>query len=423
MIFVSGPKSQVKEELVALSFDASLADSGIAAISVTTKLGEQLLAAAGKNLAEIQTNLDKGEMMIGVKIPNVRLDARIDIDQRVETGRNVIGRLKAKSPEANQRPALILGAHIDHLGNKPNSASRAFGKEKFEIHNGADDNASGTAGLMEIAHYLAEAQKSGKIQLTRDVVFAAWSGEEMGLLGSAAFARETAKTRKNDADAGLGDVFAAYLNMDMIGRLEKSLVLQGIGSSSVWPREIERRNVPVGLPITTQQDTYLSTDATTFYLRGVPILSAFTGAHEDYHRPTDTADKVNYAGAAKITRFMGLIARGLATSADEPDFIQVERPEGKGRRANLRAYLGTIPDYAGTDVIGVKISGVSKGGPAEKAGLQGGDVIVELDGKELKNIYDYTYVLEALKIGKEAKIAVTRKGKRVEMTIVPESRD
>ncbi len=423
VIFVSGPNSEVKEELVPLSFDASLADSGIAAISVTTELGAKLLAAAGKDLAEIQTSLDKGEMMIGVKIPDVKFDARVDINQRTENGRNVIGRLKAKSVEARKRPALIIGAHIDHLGNKANSASRAFGKEKFEIHNGADDNASGTAGLMEIAHYLADAQQSGKIELQRDVVFAAWSGEEMGLLGSASFVSEVAKKAKNDADAELGDVFSAYLNMDMIGRLEKTLVLQGVGSSSVWPSIIERRNVPVGLPVTIQQDTYLSTDATSFYLRGVPILSAFTGAHEDYHRPTDTADKINYEGTQKITKLMGLVARGLATSAEEPDYIKVERSKQKGRRANLRAYLGTIPDYAGNDVEGVKISGVSKGGPAEKAGLEGGDIIVELDGKELKNIYDYTYVLEALKVGVEAKIAVMRKGERVEMTITPESRD
>ena len=276
---------------------------------------------------------------------------------------------------------------------------------------------------MEIAQYLAEQQKSGKLKLKRDVVFAAWSGEELGLLGSAHFAAEKAKAVHGDADALLTDVFAANLNMDMIGRLDKTVVLQGVGSSDIWTKEIERRNVPVGLPITTQSDTYLSTDATTFYLRGVPILSAFTGAHEDYHRPSDTADKINYEGAQKISRFMALVARGLATSDSEPDYIKVERKQGKGQRANLRAYLGTIPDYAQGDVKGVKLSGVSKGGPAEKAGLQGGDVIIKLAGKELKNIYDYTYVLESLKVDEEVEIVVSRKGKNVTMKITPGSRE
>lgn len=423
VIFVSGPRSEVKEELVDLTFDASLADSGIAAISMKTEIAQQLLALAGENLEEIQTSLDKGEMMVGLPIDGASVDVKIDIDQQKASGRNVIGRLKADDPEASKRPAVIIGAHIDHLGNKPNSASRALGRERYEIHYGADDNASGTAGMLEIAQYLAEAKKSGDLKLERDVIFAAWSGEELGLIGSSEYVREIAEKLKGDGDAQLTDVFAANLNMDMIGRLEKTVVLQGIGSSSIWPEVIEQRNAPIGLPVTIQSDSYLSTDATTFYLRGVPILSAFTGAHEDYHKPTDTADKVNYEGAQKITRFMGLVARGLASDPITPDYLKTERPKDQGRRANLRAYLGTIPDYAQGDVEGVKLSGVGKGGPAEKAGVKGGDIVVSLGGKEVKNIYDYTYILEALKIGEEVDIVVMRKGEKVELKITPSSRD
>lgn len=423
VIFVSGPNSEVKDELVELSFDASMADSGIAAISMSTKIAEELITLTGEKLPELQASLDKGEMMVGLQIEGASIDAKIDIAQQRAKGRNVIGRLKADDPEAQKRPAVIIGAHIDHLGNKPNSASRALGKEKYEIHHGADDNASGTAAVMEIAHYLADQKKTGKLKMQRDVVFALWSGEELGLIGSAEYVREVAENLKGDPDAQLTDVFAANLNMDMIGRLTDNVVLQGIGSSPIWPGVIEQRNAPVGLPVKTQKDTYLSTDATTFYLRGVPILSAFTGAHEDYHKPSDTADKVNYEGAQKITKFMALVARGLAADENTPEYVKVERPENQGRRANLRAYLGTIPDYAQGDVAGVKLSGVGKNGPAEKAGIKGGDIVIGLGGKEVKNIYDYTFILEALKVGEEVDITVMRKEEKLTMKITPGSRE
>lgn len=423
ILFAAGPNSKVNDPLVPLTFDASMANSGLAVLSISTGAASELVAASGKDLRELQKVLDRGEMLPGLPLPGWKLEARVDILQHKETGRNVLARLPASSPEASGRPALLIGAHIDHLGNKPSSASRALGRERFEIHHGADDNASGTAGLLEIAHYLADLTRSGKLALERDILFAAWSGEELGLLGSSHFARALARQTSGDPDAALNEQLAANLNLDMIGRMDKSLILQGVGSSPVWPGEIERRNAPVGLPITVQQDTYLATDATTFYLRRVPILSAFTGAHEDYHLPSDTAEKVNFGGARDITRFLALVARSLAQNPDAPDYVTVAKPEGQGRRANLRVYLGTIPDYAQAEVSGVKISGASQGSPAEKAGLQAGDVIVFLAGKEVKNIYDYTYVLEALKVGEEVSIVVLRLGERIELKIVPASRD
>ncbi|MEM7014322.1 MAG: M28 family peptidase, partial [Verrucomicrobiota bacterium] len=205
VIMVTGPNSDVESELIRLAFDASMADSGIAAISLSTDVAVDLLKHAGEDLAEIQTALDKGEMMVGVQIPETTIDVKIDIDQQKAKGRNVIGRLKADDPEAQKRPAVLLGAHIDHLGNQPNSGSRATGKERSQIHYGADDNASGVAAVMEIAHYLADQKKGGKLKLERDVVFALWSGEELGLLGSAEYAREVAKNLKGDPDAQLTD--------------------------------------------------------------------------------------------------------------------------------------------------------------------------------------------------------------------------
>lgn len=425
ILVVSGPNSKVVEQLAPLTFDASLASSGIAAISITDAAADRLMSLSdtGRTLVQVQTELDKGQSIQGIPLGKLKLGAHIDITQEKKHGRNVLGVLcKGAEPDFHTAP-IIIGAHIDHLGSSGGSSSRAKGSDARKVHHGADDNASGTAGMMEIAQWLADMKKQGKLDLKRDIVFAAWSGEELGLLGSTHFCETLAKMIKGDPNAKLNGMIAAALNMDMIGRFNKNLVLQGVGSSSWWAREIEQRNVPIGLAITTQNDAHLATDSTAFYTRGIPTLNAFTGAHEDYHMPSDTADKINYDKAAQVARLMGLITRSLATTHDAPDYIAMEAPRNQGTRTGLRVYLGTIPDYAQGDVKGVKLSGVSPVGPAAKAGVAPGDVIVKLGDKEIQNIYDYTYVMGELKIGVETTIIVQRNGKPVELKITPGSRD
>ncbi|MDP6514495.1 MAG: M28 family peptidase [SAR202 cluster bacterium] len=167
----------------------------------------------------------------------------------------------------------------------------------------------------------------------------------------------------------------------------------------------------------------MPTDATSFYLNGVPLLSAFKGVHEDYHTPRDTADKVNYEGSARIARLMGLITRSLLTNEDAPDYVRMERPAESMPRASLRAYLGTIPDYYQGDPTGVKLSGVMKGAPAEDAGLEAGDIVIELAGQKIENIYDYTHAIDALKVGIEVKAVVMRGDERMELMVTPGSRE
>jgi hypothetical protein len=234
--------------------------------------------------------------------------------------------------------------------------------------------------------------------------------------------RNLAKTYLGDENAPLGLLLSSYINMDMIGRLEDKLVLQGTGSSDYWVGEIEKRNAPIGLPITIQPDTYLPTDATPFYLRKVPILSAFTGAHEDYHSPRDTVDKINYEGATKIAKLMGLITRGLAINSEAPRYLKVDPPKNRGARG-FRVYLGTIPDYSQGEIKGVKLSGVSENGPAGKAGVKGGDVIVGLGGRKILNIYDYTDAMSALKVGEETEMVVKRGEEEIKLKLIPGSRD
>ena len=418
LIVASGPKTTVKEQLVPLVFDASLAGSSIGAVSVTDTLAEEWFQQAGRSLKELQETLDTGQLIPGFSIDGLTLGATIDIRQEKRQGRNVLARLRATERVA-EAGIVVVGAHIDHLGTGLGNGSLAREDEKGRIHFGADDNASGVAAVLGIAKTLAAQQAAGEVALKRDIVFALWSGEELGLLGSSHFARTFGQTEQPT----LAPAIVAYLNLDMVGRLDTALVLQGVGSSSVWPEEIEQHNAPIGLPITLQNDSYLPTDATSFYLKGVPVLNAFTGGHAEYHSPRDTVEKLNYVGLTQITRLMTGLTRSLASTAQAPDYIRIEKPRHLGSRGRLRAYLGTIPDYAQGNITGVKLSGVATGGPADRAGVQAGDVVHELAGKAIENIYDYTFVLGGLKVDEPVGMTVLRNGQRVELTITPASRE
>ena len=424
IIVVSGPTSGVRQQLVPLQMDGTLSGSSIAAISVSDEVAEAWFQNSEEKLADLQKALDKGDMMMGIELPEVKVGSTIEVQQVKREGVNALGILRAGDKPA--KSMLIVGAHIDHLGTGGSGSSLATDDEKLGMHRGADDNASGVAGMLEIAQSLSQLKRAGKLTLEHDVLFAAWSGEELGLLGSAYFADhfyELYPTLPKPEDGNrLYPAVVACLNLDMVGRLRENLVLQGIGSSPIWPQEIERRNTVVGLPVTLQNDSYLPTDASTFFLKGVPILSAFTGSHSEYHTPRDTPELLNYEGAAKIAKLMGLVARSLAGSKDIPQFQEQKAPEGQGARAVMTAYLGTVPDYAQGDIKGVLLSGVAKDGPASKAGVQSKDVIVELAGRKVENIYDYTYAIEALRVGQETDIVIQRKGEPIRLKVTPLSR-
>lgn len=499
LIVVSGPTSKVRNQLVALKYDGASGTS-LPVISITDAVASRWLAMADKDLAKLQAKLDSGDMVMGFEIKGLQVGSSLDVKTVRSTGRNVIGRLQFGDKPSEQ--VVVVGAHIDHLGKNPSSSSLAKEGERGGIHFGADDNASGVAAMLEVAEYFADNRKKLAAKSKRDIIFAAWSGEELGLLGSKYYVQNyqlpgshghsahahgaghggvkaahgaagtnphappTAKNPHGDAKANphatgkpshgkaakshadgqhpgakktppltamqmhgaakspsVYPSIAACLNMDMVGRMEDKLVLQGIGSSAAWRGEIERRNAAVGLNLKLQEDCDLPTDASSFYKGGVPILAAFTGSHKDYHTPRDTPNKLNYEGAAQIAKFMALVTRSLVLR-DEPIPYKVHNTKvtGGGTKANLRAYLGTVPDY-GEDVKGVLIGEPTKGAPADKAGMKAGDIIIELAGRKIENIYDYTYAIEALKIGKETSVTVQRGDKKIKLKLTPGSRN
>jgi Tol biopolymer transport system component len=419
ILVASGPTSLVKDPLVALRADASIGATSVLALSIGDDLAQDLLAGAGRSLAALQRGLDGGDARPAFEIPGLALEANVDLLQERRRGRSVLARLRAAGREGEA--PVVIGAHVDHLGRAGGGDSLAREDERGRVHPGADDNASGVAALIEIARHLSEDVRSGARPLARDVIFAAWSGEEIGLLGSAAWARSLPSVQALVHGAAPG--VSAYVNLDMVGRLRKRLVLQGAGSSPVWREEIERHAAVVGLPVAATDDSDLPTDTTSFSVKGVPVLSAFTGAHAEYHTPRDTPELLDYAGLARITRLLAAIGQSVAGRPEPLEFVVPERPARPAPRAGLRAYLGTIPSYGESERTGVTLSGVASGGPAETAGVRAGDRIVELAGRRIENIYDYTYAIDALKIGQPVTLVVMRDGERVALEVTPDSRE
>lgn len=412
LLVVTGPRSPNAAKTIEMSFDAALPGSGLLAASIGGEVAERLFAAVeGKSLEQAQAALDSGNPHVaGFAIPGLELTLDVRVRREKKQGHNVVGLLPAAASDpgaAPDRPTIVLGAHYDHLGYGRHGNSLARKGEEGQIHYGADDNASGVAAVLAVGARLA-AQP-----LAHDVVLGLWSGEELGLLGSSAFLKSEQ----------VPEQIWAYLNLDMVGRMtDNRLNLQATGSSSVWPGLIERANVAAGFDLRTQDDPYVPTDALVFYQSKTPTLHFFTGSHEDYHRPTDLPDKIDYEDLERIVHFTGDVVLRLDRLESAPDYVEVEATPGRGGdRDGLRAYTGTIPDYA-TEVEGLRLSGVASGGPADLAGLQEGDVIIEFAGRPISNIYDYTYALDTVKIGKPVKVVCRRDGERLEFEIVPTAR-
>ena len=408
IVIVTGPRSPNAGALVRMTADVAVADSGIAAASISGAVADALFELVpDKTLEEAQLAIDSGNPHVaGFEIPaEATLDARILREQR--TGYNVVAYLPPTTGRSVEKPYVMLGAHYDHLGRGENGDSLAKAAEAGDVHNGADDNASGVAAVLAAGAELAAQDRA------RGVILAFWSGEEIGLLGSADFV-ESSPVPMNQV--------AAYLNFDMVGRMrDNKLTVQALGSSSIWPELLEEINASFDFDLQPVSDPYLPTDVMSLNLAEVPSLALFTGSHEDYHRPTDDAETVNYLDLERIARYGAAVAARLVNESAPPDFIRVERTGRQGGQAAMRIFTGTIPDYS-SEVDGLRLSGVMGGGPAEKAGLAEGDIIVELAGQSVANIYDYMYALDILKVGQPAVVVFMRGDERVETELVPEAR-
>ncbi len=309
-------------------------------------------------------------------------------------GKNVIGLLDNQAPTT-----VIIGAHYDHLGLGMEGSSLHAGAPA--VHNGADDNASGVACML----YLAEKLKRSNLR-NNNYLFIAFSGEEMGLFGSKYF-----------ADHPTIDLTTVnyMINMDMVGRLneEKVLAINGVGTSPTWQQILPTIQV-AGIKIKTTESGIGPSDHTSFYLKNIPALHFFTGQHHDYHKPSDDSELVNYQGIKEIGDFILAIIERLD---GQGKLTFTKTKDEQQQAASFKVTLGVMPDYV-FDGQGMRIDAVLEGKPAEKAGLQAGDVIIQLGDKEVKNIYDYMEGLSKYSKGDKAKVKVKRKDKELEFEVI-----
>lgn len=403
LILVSGPRTAYKQKLPQFRFEGSMSDSSLPVINLNDSIAEEILKHSSRNLETIQKNLDDGSFQEGFEIEKVNLSSTIDLKPIRSTGHNVLGLLTI--PGAKE--TLFIGAHGDHLGLGLPGVSLATSDMSDKIHYGADDNASGVSSVLELAHYFSK----NKSALKSNIIFSIWSGEELGNLGSKNFLQGLIKQYPQYK-------IKAYLNLDMVGRFKEHLYAQGLGSSHEWRIQLESLSRRHRISVVAQDDPYLPTDAMSFYVESkTPVLSLFTGAHKEYHTPLDTPDKINFEGLNLITQ---LVKDSLIeTSSQKITYQSVESSHSTSLGRKFRVYLGTIPDYAQDGIKGVKISGTSESSPAEKAGLQAQDIIVEFAGQKVENLYDFTYALQMVKPNIEVPIKIKRKDNLMDLKITP----
>jgi hypothetical protein len=403
LIVVTGPADEQEDGLIKLRFDQSFGNSGIPALTMRRALLEPLIARSGWTLRALQDSIKARRSSVAFPVAGVTATITSAVVKVSTTTANVIGYLPGSDP-ALKNQVVVLGAHLDHLG-LGGEGSGSLQPDTVAIHHGADDNASGTAGLLELAQAFAWERSS----LKRGLVFAFFSGEELGTLGSAYYV--------NNPPVPLART-ASMVNMDMIGRLDgKTLTVYGTGTSPEWNALLAKDNADSAFTLKAVPDGFGPSDHAQFYGKDIPVLFFFTGNHNDYHRPSDTWDKINYAGEEQVVRYVYRIARDIDGEAARPVFTRTvsSAPAEGGDTRGFRTTLAIIPDYNG-GVEGMKISVVRPGGPADKAGLKAGDIIVDMGGKKIVNIYDYMEMLGKLKGGDKVDLVVMRDGKTLKCT-------
>jgi hypothetical protein len=478
------------DRLSRLSYDNSSGDAGLPVVAISRQAARRMLNAGGlATLEELEKALNERrsqtapamggtvaspvvQKSLSSPLSQVALNIKTDIVRQERPSANVIGILEGTDPKLKEE-AIIIGAHYDHLGH---GGEGSLAPREGEVHHGADDNASGVAGVLELARMFSTKGArlySGAIaRPRRTLIFIAFSGEEEGLLGSNFYVNHPVWPL---------DRTVAMINMDMIGRMkDRNLIVGGVGTAQEWRSWLNNGNqmginlssIPVGnsksettpppgqkvsevvqfvvdsLPtqspepkvlkpvdinmdrplqpppdffkLTLNEDGYGPSDHSSFYAKQVPVLFFWTGTHADYHKPSDTADKINYEDEAHILYFVSAIIHSIDASERRPTYT-VAKSESAGRSTGFRVYLGTIPNYAETGE-GLKLDGVRDDSPAAAAGLKAGDLVVKLAGRDIRNVYDYTYALGEMKAGQEYEVEVVRGTEHLKLKIVPTAR-
>jgi Tol biopolymer transport system component len=396
VVFVTGPlQDEAKDKLPALTNDGPESPLGIPVIQVKTTS-----AAKWVDLAQFQKDVD-ADLKPRSRVLDAKLTGNVDVQASYADAENVAGIIRGRGALANE--VVVVGAHYDHLGHGGHGSMRP---NDTGIHNGADDNASGTSAVLVAAQRLQTLLKN--VQNCRTILIALFAAEEVGLGGSSYLVAHPPLPIEKTV---------AMVNLDMVGAMkDDKVVALGSESAPQWQPLLDRLGTELKLTVAPGGDGYGPSDQTSFYAKQIPVLHFFTGTHERYHTPDDDADFVNFAGAARVSELTARVAEALAKGEVSPTYARAAAaPAMEGDSRGYGAYLGTVPDFTAMEAAGggVKLSDVRSGGPADKAGIKGGDVIVEMAGTRIDNLYDMTYALQDHKPGETIDVVVLRNGQRV----------
>ncbi|HXE90186.1 MAG TPA: M20/M25/M40 family metallo-hydrolase [Terriglobales bacterium] len=407
VILVNGNLGKGEQDLL-LRFErlAGPEDVGIPIVQVKNAVADSWLEAAGASLSQLQREIDEKSEPRSRSLPDsLQVSLRVEIEKLRSRVHNVLAYLPGKSEEY-----VVLGAHYDHLGR--GGANSLAPSQTGQIHHGADDNASGTAGLLELARVFSV--ERGKLE--RGILFAAFAGEELGLLGSAHWVKHPTLPL---------DKAVAMLNMDMIGRIRDGKVyVGGVGTGSNLRPLVEAALRRHRLTVDYSSSGYAASDHTSFITQRIPALFFFSGLHSDYHKPSDTWEKIDAPAAANLLDLVADITEQLA-AAERPQFVKVEaETRGAGSPSasgGYGPYFGSIPDFGEVET-GVRFADVRPGSPAAKAGLLPGDILIQFGETPVKNLYDFTYALRRSKVGDVVEVKVLRGGQTVSARVTLEQR-
>jgi len=397
IIFVKIPTADEKDILPKIKSERSSSKVGIPIIQITYKLAKDIFKSQKMDLDLLTKKINTENKPTQVNFNKLQTDLWVEIIENKAKTFNVIGYVEGNDPNLKNE-YIIIGAHYDHLGL---GGSGSVEPDKKAIHYGADDNASGTSGVLELAQYFS----ANKDKIGRTLIFMAFSGEEEGLLGSSYYMKNPLVPLEKTV---------AMINMDMIGRLkDNKLIVNGAGSSPIFINLLNKYNKDSLFNLKTNNDGFSPSDNSSFYGKNIPVMMFFTDLHPDYHKPSDTWDKINVTGTKSILELAKNVLTDLSNEKSKIEFVKA-KSDSISRRdmPGFRVSTGIIPDFS-EETNGVKIQGTRDGSPASKAGLKAGDIIIKLGNKTIKNLYDYTFALGDFKPGDKVTVIWLREGKEM----------
>jgi len=401
LILVAGKKFSETDQLTSLIFDKNSARYSIPVIQVTREVANKMLGSSKMTIEKLEAEMDSLNKTLYLK-SDAKVSVTVNVNQKETETQNVVALLPG-TDKSLKNEYIVIGAHFDHLGmGGPGSGSRVT--DTVAVHNGADDNASGVAAVIQLAEKLAAGKKN-----KRSIIFVAFGAEEMGLVGSKAF------TNKPPVET---EKMVAMFNFDMVGRLDpKSNGLSIGGTQTSKETEALLTDLNTGFELAFSPEGVGPSDHASFYLQNIPVFFISTGAHSDYHTPLDDAELINYEGAKKVADYSYLVISEVASRETALTFQEAGPKFQRSRGGRLKVTFGVMPDFAGLEKRGMRIDAVTKGKPADKAGMKKGDIITAIDGKKVGGIHDYMSRLQTMEIGQQVSVDIIREEKETVLIV------